>query len=217
MLLTRLVLATLAVAFCGWAQAPQGRWDGTITFDKTLKVPFTLFFEGTEAALTGSLVNGDVRVQSSAGVLSGGTLRLKFPQSGLELDGTLANGQLNGTLRTAKYGERPFTAAPYCTCSFDGDAGPDIAGSWQVSDAGWRIAIRRVGEDTLAEVSSALFGKMGPLSGRFDGIVFSLRYFDGTRAALLEIEPAKDGGLDLLWRSPDEGTKKLRAVRVKGD
>jgi hypothetical protein len=99
-------------------------------------------------------------------------VRLKFQPSGLELDGTLANGQLNGTVRTVTYGERPFTAAAYCTCL---------------------------------------------LAGRFDGVSFNLRYFDGVRAALLEIEPAKDGGLELLWKSPEDGSKKLKAVRVKGD
>jgi hypothetical protein len=215
LLLTRIVLA-LALASCCWAQVPQGRWDGTIQFDKTLKVPFTLFFEGTAASLSGSFANGEVQVKSDSGEMSGDGLRLRFKSAGMDLDGTLLNGQLSGTVRTAKYGERRFTAAAYCTCSFDGEAGPDVAGSWQVQDAGWRIALRRVGEDTFADVSTPA-GSIGPLSGRFDGVSFNLRYFDGAQAVLLEIEPAKDGSLDLVWKSPEDGSKKLKAVRVKGD
>lgn len=215
-MLTRIVLATLALASCGWTQAPQGRWDGTIQFDKSFKVPFTLFFEGSAANLSGFLANGEARVKSSSGELSGTTLRLQFQPSGLEVEGTLTNGQLNGTMRTAKYGELRFTAAAYCTCSFDGEAGPDVAGSWQAQDAGWRIVLRRMGEDTFADVSTPS-ATIGPLSGRFDGVSFNLRYFDGTRAAWLEMEPSKDGGLDLLWKSPEDGSKKLKAVRVKGD
>lgn len=187
-----------------------------IHLDKTLKVPFTLFFEGTAAKLSGSFANGDARVKSSAGEFSGTTLRLQFQPTGIELEGTLLNGQLSGSVRSPRYGELRFTSAAYCTCNFDGEAGPDIAGSWTTKGELWRIALRRVGEDTFAEVSTPS-ATIGPLSGRFDGVSFNLRYFDGMRAVLLELEPAKDGSLDLTWQSPEEGSKKFNAVRVKAD
>jgi hypothetical protein len=43
MILNMLTIVSLAVA-CGWAQAPDGRWDGTITY-VALNVPFIIHFE----------------------------------------------------------------------------------------------------------------------------------------------------------------------------
>ena len=40
-----------------------------------------------------------------------------------------------------------------------------------------------------------------------------LRYFDGKRAAILEIEPRKDEGLDLVWKEPGQGSRKYKAAR----
>jgi hypothetical protein len=55
---------------------------------------------------------------------------------------------------------------------------------------------------------------VGPFSGRFDGVAFNLRYFDGLRAALLEIEPQKDQGLKVTITEPAKDTVKFTAHRA---
>jgi len=87
------------------------------------------------------------------------------------------------------------TASQFCSCASEGDAGPDISGTWEAPDSIWRLTIRRQCDDTLATVSRPS-GELGPLAGRSDGLTFMLHYFDGVRAAVLEIERRKDGGLD---------------------
>jgi len=210
-MIPRSLLALLLTAAAGTAQAPSGRWEGTITIDD-LKVPFTILFESGGGGLSASFVNGDTRVTSRPASFEEGKLLLSFEPAGTQMRATLENGELNGDYGTGKTAIHRFTASAYCTCSYEGEAGPVISGEWQVPEAGWRLAIRRVNEDTLVTVSRP-GGGLGPLTGRFDGLTFMLRYFDGSRAAVLEIEPRKDEGLDLVWKEPGQAPRKLKAVR----
>ena len=57
-------------------------------------------------------------------------------------------------------------------------------------------------------------GELGPIAGRFDGVAFKLHYVDGVRAAVLEIEQRKDGGLDLKFTEPGTDVRKYRAVKA---
>lgn len=199
------------VIVCGWAQDLDGRWDGKVTYG-TLEVRFTIHFEPSGKTLKGSLVNGETRVSSTEGAYEAGTLRLTFGASGIRLEAKLANGQLQGTVGNGEQ-MHPFTASQFCSCAPEGEAGPDISGTWEVPDSNFRLSIRRKGEDTFATVSRSS-GELGPLAGRFDGVTFSLDYFDGIRAAVLEIEQAKDGGLDLKFTEPGAEVKKYRAVKA---
>lgn len=211
----RLLSTTLLTVVSGWADAPSGRWDGMIGIGE-LKVPFTIHFEGSGAAFTGSFVNGDERVPSTSGSFEDGVVRLVFERLGTQLEATVSDVDgLNGSYGSAKYGMHPVTALAYCTCAYEGEAGPDIVGAWAVAGLGWRVTIQRKGDDTFATVSRGGSG-LGPLTGRFDGLTFQLRYFDGVRAAVVEIEERKDGGLDLVWKEPGEEVKKLKAVRAGG-
>jgi hypothetical protein len=209
MTLNLLAMVTLAVA-CGLAQAPDNRWDGTITYG-TLNVPFIIHFESNGKTLTGSFVNGDSRVSSTSGSFEAGSVRLSFG-SGTRMEATLADGQLKGTIGSGQ-DMHPFTAEKFCTCGFVGEAGPDISGTWEVADSDWRLTIRRKGDDTLATVSRPS-GELGPIAGRFDGMTFLLHYFDGVKAAVLEIEQRKDGGLDLKFSEQGTDVKKYRAVQA---
>jgi hypothetical protein len=210
MILNMLTMVSLAVV-CGWAQAPDGRWDGKVTYG-TLDVPFTIHFEPKGKTLKGSLVNGDTRVSSTEGSFEAGALRLTFGASGTRLEAKLVDGELKGTVGSGGQ-MRPFTASQFCSCAPEGEAGPDISGTWEVPDASLRLTIRRKGEDTFATVSRPS-GELGPLAGRSDGLIFMLHYFDGVRAAVLEIEPRKDGGLDLKFTEPGADVKKYRAVQA---
>jgi hypothetical protein len=213
MILNMLTMVSLAVA-CGWgqAQAPDGRWDGTITFG-ALKVPFIIHFEPNGKTLKGSFVNGDTRVSSTEGSFETGIVRLTFGASGTRLEATLADGRLKGAYGSSGQDMHPFIASKFCDCASEGDAGPDISGTWEAADSSWRLTIRRKGDDTLATVSRPS-GELGPLAGRFDGLTFMLHYFDGVRAAKLEIEQRKDGGLDLKFTEPGTNVKKYRAFQA---
>jgi len=187
-----------------WAQAPAGRWDGTAVV-AGLKVPLRIDFEGDGSSLRASLVNGDARLRSKSGSMAGSVVRLSF--DGVRLEGTIVEGQLTGSFASSKR-VIPFTASAYCTCGAEGEAGPDIAGVWAADESWWRFAVKRAGDDTIV---SGL--EVGPLNGRFDGIAFQLHYFDGIRAALLELEP-KDGALALVWTLPGAQPKRYRAIRA---
>jgi len=202
-----LTIFSLAV-ICGWAQAPDGRWDGTITYG-ALKVPFTIHFESNGKTFTGSFVNGDTRVSSTEGSFEAGAVRLTFGTSGTRLEARLVEGELKGAIGSGGQDMHPFTASQFCACGSEGDAGPDISGTWEAPDSSWRLTIRRKGEDTLATVSRPS-GELGPLAGRSDGLTFMLHYFDGVRAAVLEIEQRKDGGLDLKFTEPGTDVNWMR-------
>jgi hypothetical protein len=197
----------LLSAIAAWSQPAPGRWDGTVLYDK-LKVPFTLKIDGKGATLTGTLVNGEAHVPSTSATFESNRLQLTFGADGPKLDAKLADNELKGT-----FNSQPFTAAPYCTCGMEGVAGPSIEGAWEIRESGWRLDIKRRGEDTLATVTSA-DQNVGPLNGRYDGLTFQLHYFDGTRAAVLELEERKDGGLDIVWMEPGKEPVKAKAVRV---
>lgn len=207
MLLCGMRWILLLTAITAWSQPAPGRWDGTVMYGK-LKVPFTLKLEGKGATLTGVLVNGDAHVPSTSASFESNRLRLTFGPGGPKLDAKLTDNELKGT-----FGGQPATAAPYCTCGMEGVAGPSIEGAWEVREPAWRMDIKRKGEDTLVMLSRA--GQdIGPLNGRFDGLTFQLHYFDGTRAAVLELEERKDGGLDLVWMEPGQEPFKAKAVRA---
>lgn len=206
-----LAAVTLLSAASAFAQAPTGRWDASVKVG-SLKVPFTMMFEGDGATLAASIVNGDARIRSTSGSFDGKAVRLEFEQTGARLEAALGEGGLKGTFGSTRTGMNPFQAGAYCTCGFPGEAGPEIMGTWDLPEGGGRLVIRRAGDDTMAVLSRG-GDEIGPLSGRFNGAFFELSYFDGSRAAVLEIEPRKDGRLDVSWMEPGVATKKLVAIR----
>ncbi len=200
----RIAAAFVGVAAALSAETLTGRWDGTVLVG-SLRVPFTMHMEGAGAGFSVSMATGDTRVRSTGASFEGKAAHAEFPAA--RMQAVLSAGELKGT-----FGPNKFQAAAYCTCSVAGEAGPDISGQWPLPEADWKISIRRTGEDTIAIVSRG--GKeSGPLSGRFNGAFFELSYFDGANAALLEIEPRKDGGLNVSWMEPGAAARKLTALR----
>ncbi len=193
------------LAACAFAQGgPQsGRWELVVTMDK-LKVPFTMELELKEGAVSGTLVNGPEKSTSTQGSFNGDKLRLAFNDATLEA--TLTKGSISG-----KYGSHAIEGGPYCTCGSEGEAGPDISGSWTFD--GGRLVVERKGDDTVAHLLQPE-DKTGALTGRFDGLAFLLHHFDGNRAALLEIEPQADGTLDITLKEPRAAARKFRATKA---
>ena len=205
-----LIAATLVVASLLSAQTPSGRWDATVAIG-TLRVPFTMHFEGSGSSFVAFIVMGDTRIRSTKASFDGKTALADFESS--RMQAVVSEGGLTGTFGNEKNDMHAFKAAPFCTCGFVGEAGPEIMGSWKVSENNWKLSVRRAGEDTMATISRD-GNEIGPLSGRFNGAFFELSFFDGSRATLLEIEPRKDGALDLSWMEPGIAVKKLKAVRA---
>jgi len=59
-----------------------------------------------------------------------GSVRLTFGTSGTRLEATLADGQLKGAYGSGGEDMHLFTASKFCSCASEGDAGPDISGTW---------------------------------------------------------------------------------------
>jgi len=192
------------------AQTPAGRWDAHVTI-RSLRIPFTMHFDGSGSSFTAFLVTGDTRIRSSSASFDGKTARADFENPTSRMQAVVAeDGSLTGTFGNQKAGMHPFKASAFCTCGLVGEAGPEIMGSWEVSND-WKLSVRRVGEDTFATISRG-GAEIGPLSGRFNGSFFELSLFDGNQAAVLEIEPRKDGALDLSWIEPGVAAQKLKAM-----
>jgi hypothetical protein len=207
------LFSLITVAAWGQPDVATERWDGSIVLDG-LKVPFTMQLGLDQNAVSGAFVNGEERTPATSGTLAGGQLRLQFQQYGTVLEAAILKSGLSGTYSGAKFGTHNVEGDKYCTCGSEGEAGPDISGAWKVAGASgaWRLQIQRKGEDTIAHLLRPEDAN-GALTGRFDGLAFQLHHFDGQRAALLEIEPRKDGTLALMLKEPRGGTKELRAIR----
>lgn len=204
-------LGVLSIA-AGWGQTPAGRWDGSVTVGG-FTAPFRIDFAGDGTTLTGALVNGGRRIVSEPGRFDAGRVRLSCRQAGVTLDATVTDGGMKGTFTRAGAASMPFSASAYCTCSLEGEAGPNLTGTWASAETDWRLVLRREGEDTLATMVRG-DTQLGPLSGRFDGLSFNLHYFDGVQAALAEIEPRPNGALDLKFSEPERPARKLRMIRA---
>jgi hypothetical protein len=178
-----------------------GRWVGAISYGD-LKVPFSLDLKLDGGAVKAAFLNGEERSEAASGSWSDGALQLDFAPRGMKLDAKLVNSELKG-----RYGAHDIEAAPYCTCAYEGEAGPDIGGEWKVDGGGGKLLVTRKGEDTFAVLAGSVH------SGRFDGLQFALNRFDGERASVMEIVPRKDGGLDVTLKQPGEKTRLYRAVR----
>jgi len=203
----------LLTLLSAWAQAPSGRWDGTVQMDGK-NYPVSLHFDSKGGQFSGVLVNGGSKTPPASASFQEGKVLLDFGPAGGTLKAVLQGGELKGSFAFSAR-EHAFVAAAYCTCGNEGVAGPEIMGGWALSPHGWRVTVRREGEDTLATVHRP-DGDIGPLTGRFDGLGFLLHYFDGTRAAQLELEPRKDGGLDAIWAEPGKPAVKGTATRATG-
>ena len=195
------------------AKEPE-RWDGTIAFGN-LKLPFSmqLRIDGPQAAA--SFTNlGEAGGISGKGSIAGDTLKITFEARNAVLEGKLDGGSLKGVYSTP-FGKYTVDAGRFCTCGFQGEAGPDISGAWTLEGTKGKLSVERKGEDTLGILT--LDSSTTPtLAGRFDGAVFTLAYFNGdpAGAAWLEIEPDKDARvLTLVYQKPGLDPVRLKATR----
>jgi hypothetical protein len=204
----------------GWpsanAKTPAERWDGVIAYG-TLKVPFSMQIDFDGTSVSAVFTAGDERVESTSGTLSGDDVRIKFDSLGTVLVAVQNGGSMKGTYTRTSDPQKnlPIELNRFCTCGFVGEAGPDISGVWSIdAGAGGKLTVERKGDDTFATLRLAGDDRQfGTLSGRFDGVSFTLSHFAGTNAALLDAEPRKDGKLVLNFQLPGESAKKVVASK----
>jgi hypothetical protein len=212
------VFSALSLICIGAEKKPAERWDGKVFYGKQLQIPFSMQIEFDAPRITGVIVAGDERVVSTSGTMNDDAVVLKFDPLGTTLEGKLDGGSFKGTYGKAgaeSAHRQKVELGRFCTCGFQGEAGPDISGVWNI-EGGGKLSVQRKGEDTFAHLEIPNDSRQfGTLSGRFDGVSFTLSHFNGTRAALLDAEPGKNAKkMDLNFQLPGEVARKFVATRT---
>lgn len=207
------------------ADSLTGRWDATLTLHG-VSIPFRLDFSGDGADFTGSLFNGDIPVTPTSAQFEEGTAVLNFDQLPIKLTATIKDGQLDGRIegRFAGPGGAPFHAKRYAPPPPPVGEVPSIAGLWEIAhetvkgEKAWRFIVRQSGPEVRAAILR-VDGDTGSLIGRWREGRFVLSHFDGTRPALMEITPGKDGSLVIEQPAGRDGrliAYRAEEARAKG-
>jgi thiol-disulfide isomerase/thioredoxin len=216
----------LALAAPARAQSLAGLWDGTVTVsagqDKgTIDVPFRFEIQGAGANIKGSFFNGDEKIPSSSGQLTGGQLVLNFDEYGSRLEATVKDGQLEGQYsRGTRGAPYPFRARRFTPVATGDEKVPSIAGLWNVQvgksskgEAAWQLIVRQSG----AEVSASILridGDTGAITGTYRDGKFVLSHFSGARPLRVEATPNADGTLSIV-QNKDNPLTAVRAEQAK--
>jgi thiol-disulfide isomerase/thioredoxin len=228
---------TLIAASLAWlpgtpakaAATLSGLWDATVQIDDST-VPFKFGIDQSHGKVEGWFFNGDTRILSTAGVLTGDHLELDFDQYARKLELTVkSDGSLDGMyqpnppspLDPPPIHRQPFAFhATRASAMAVGDANPPkIDGVWTLpahshkhDEKSWRFIVRQSG----ANVSAAILridGDTGTLTGQWRDGKLTLADFTGDSGLMLDVVPAADGTLALTLRSPFAGTDTLTAYR----
>jgi hypothetical protein len=208
-----LLLVSVAIAH---AQSISGLWDATVKFDN-FTVPFPIEFSQSGNSIAASFFNGDQRVTSTSGTLTGNTLSVSFAQFGTKLTAILANGEIKGSYGGARNGFHDFEAKPHRNVTRANVKPPDIGGVWYMAhesgkgEHAWRLIVKQHGPDASASILR-VDGDTGALVGGYEDGKFVLNHFDGTRASFLELVPKPDGTLGVTLKMSDHPVLHVTAV-----
>jgi peroxiredoxin len=214
------------------ADSLTGRWDATMTINGVV-IPFRLDISGVGSNLRGTLYNGDEKETTTSALLDHGTVVLKFEHYLTTIVATPKDGQLDGKVdgrlgdRQVYIGSYAFHASRHNSSlpAASGDRAPTIGGSWEIphesskGEKAWRLVVKQSG----SEVSAAILrvdGDTGALTGTWRDDRFVLSHFDGSRPALMEIMPERDGTLVIRQRTGTRDDKfvayRAEVARAKG-
>ena len=222
-------LALVAAASPAGAQSIAGLWDATVVVgagqDKgTIEVPFRFEIAGSGANVKGSFFNGDEKVTSTSGELTGGQLVLNFDEYGSKLEATLKDGQLEGQYsRGTRGAPYPFHAKRFTPAAAGDEKIPSIAGLWNVQvgksskgEAAWQLIVRQSGPEVSASILR-IDGDTGAITGAYRNGKFVLSHFSGARPLRVEVTPNADGTLSVV-QNKDNPLTAIRAeqARAKG-
>jgi thiol-disulfide isomerase/thioredoxin len=209
------LVALAAVPSCSRPVSLAGDWDATIVNLAKAEVPFRFVIGGTPDAPTGTFVNGDERMPSTAGRFRDGQLTIDFDQYGSKvvarLNGDALEGEYNRGTRGPAY---PFKATRATAKPKDASP-PSIAGEWKIPtpdgkyEQAWTFIVRQSGADISAAIQR-VDGDTGTLTGSFRDGRLVLGHFSGARPMRLEVTPNADGTLALL----EDGQVQYTALRA---
>lgn len=212
------VAVSFTLALPALAHTLNGRWDGFVSYNG-YRIPFPLELSQSGDNVSVSFFNGDDRVSSTGGRLSGKTLSVNFDHYATRLNATYKDDVIHGTYGGARSGLHEFEARPHRESPPPSVHAPEIAGVWDLpgespkGEHAWRLIVRQNG----ASVSAAVLrvdGDTGALEGKFQNGKFLLHHFDGARASVAEITPQADGSLDVLLDGFKSSAKRFTAVRL---
>lgn len=210
------VFAVLLLASVAHAQSISGLWDATVKFDN-FTVPFPIEFSQSGANIAASFFNGDDRVTSTSGNLTGNTLTVDFAQYGTKLNAVLASGEIKGTYGSARNGVHDFDAKPHRNVTLANLNPPRIGGVWYMAhengkgEHAWRLIVKQKGLAASASIVR-VDGETGALVGGYEDGKFVLNHFDGARASFLELVPTPDGTLGVTFKMPEHSVLHLTAI-----
>ena len=201
------------------AQPIAGRWDATIQING-VETPFPLEIAGSGKNVTASLFNGDDRYVSTEGQFENGKLVVKWDYYAATLEATLKGGVLAGQYAGTRRMKGPFAiratrgAAAQPAASV---AVPNFDGIWEIpnksgkGELAWRFIVQqsKAQNDPVRATILRVDGDTGTISGAFQNGKFVLSHFDGARAHLLEVTPARDGTLEIV----QDGKTQMTAYR----
>lgn len=210
----RIILCSFLLALsAGSALADEvldGWWRASVLNKAGEEIGFRLELKRTGEQVSGALVNGKQRVESTSGSFDGNTLKLRYDFYDGELTATLVNGELRGDFKRQLRKEilRRELRAWRETAKTKSNAKPsaDLSGDWllRVGEANnqrtWRASFQQQG----AEVSGTIIplsGDWGTMTGTFENGELRLTRFDGINAYLLKVKLTAEGKLEGLINS----------------
>ena len=208
--------ATLAMSGCAQPRPTlAGMWDGTVTVNKTIEVPFKFEIAGDDADLKAAFFDGEVKVSSTGAHHEGDKVELAFDQYGSKVLATLKDGVLEGTYdRGTRGAPYPFRAVKHTASGAQAANVPDISGEWKIpfdsskGEKSWRFVVQQKGADVTASILR-IDGDTGAITGSFQNGMFLLSHFSGARPLRLEVTPGADGSLAMV----QNGSTKMTAFR----
>jgi thiol-disulfide isomerase/thioredoxin len=195
-----------------------GRWDGTVQYGD-YKIPFQFELTQNGQDVKASFFNGDDRVTSTAGRLTGDSLRVDFDDYATHLNATVSHGLIQGSYGGGRLSPHDFEATPHVGVARSNEKTPDVAGIWDLptesskGEHAWQLIVRQHG-DTAEAAILRVDGDTGELTGHYANGHFVLSHFDGARASVLEIGPKQDNRLDVSLRDFHNPAKHFTAVKL---
>ena len=135
----------------------DGPLGGTISYGDN-KVPFELELTQAGQDVTASFFNGDDRITSRAGRLSGDSLTVDFDHYATHLNATVSNRLIKGSYGGKRSGMRDFQATPHVAVADSTEKAPNIAGIWDLpgespkGEHAWQLIVRQNGNAVEAAI-----------------------------------------------------------------
>jgi peroxiredoxin len=210
--LTLLSALSLALAACSSRSAAtlNGVWQATVLNKAGEEIGFQLELQRNGEQVSGALVNGDQRVESTSGSFDGQTLKLRYDFYDGELTANLVDGELRGDFKRQLRKDilRRELRAWRAPTSAKTKAAPsaDLSGDWLLrvgegdKQRTWRASFKQQGSDVTGTIIP-LSGDWGTMTGSFENGELRLTRFDGINAYLLKVKLTSEGKLEGMINS----------------